>query len=214
MDNKSNTFNLFIEIRKTLRRKKITVKNNDIIVIASKYISNSQGRILDLNSIHVSKVGHKLSKKFKMDPRIVEVIIRESDTVFGGVHGYVITTFNGMLAPNAGIDKSNIINGSIVLYPYDPFLIAEQLRRNFFLEYRINVGIIVTDSRLLPARIGTTGIAISCAGINPIWDRRSDLDFKWKFVKSHNAGYCRQFIIYDKPHDGRRSRFKTAGNNS
>jgi len=183
MDNKKSTFNLFNEICKTLKRKKITVKNRDIIAIASKYIARAQGRVLDLNSINVSSMGDKLSKKFKINPKIAEAIFRESNVIFGGVNGYIMSAFNGMLVPNAGIDKSNITNGKIILYPYDPFSIAEQLRRNFFLKYLINVGIIITDSRLMPARIGTTGIAIACAGINPIWDRRSDLDLNGNSLK-------------------------------
>ncbi|MCY3976205.1 MAG: coenzyme F420-0:L-glutamate ligase [Thaumarchaeota archaeon] len=183
MNKKNHKFNLFKEIFTAFHLQKITIKNGDIIIISSKYISSAQGRALDLSSINVSIDGYKLSKKFKIIPEIAEIIIREADCIFGGVNGYVLTESNNMLAPNAGIDKSNIMNDKVILYPHDSFLIAQQLKRSFFLKYHVNVGIIITDSRLAPSRIGTTGIAIACAGMNPVWDRRSDIDLTGNKLK-------------------------------
>jgi F420-0:gamma-glutamyl ligase len=80
------------------------------------------------------------------------------------------------MAPNAGIDKSNAKKGKAILYPTDPYLIAEQIRRKVFLKLLIHVGVILVDSRLMPARIGTSGVAISCAGIEPVLDMRSKKD--------------------------------------
>ncbi len=64
------------------------------------------------------------------------------------------------------------------MYPSEPYLIAEQIKRKFFLDHNVHVGIIIVDSRLMPARVGTIGIAIACSGIEPVLDRRatSDLD--------------------------------------
>jgi len=80
------------------------------------------------------------------------------------------------MAPNAGIDKSNAKKGKAILYPTNPYLIAEQIRRKIFLKSLIHVGIILVDSRLMPARIGTSGVAISCAGVEPVLDMRSKKD--------------------------------------
>ena len=49
----------------------------------------------------------------------------------------------------------------MILYPEEPYLVAEQIRRKIFLKHLVHVGIIIVDSRLMPARVGTTGIAIS-----------------------------------------------------
>ncbi|MFB5615228.1 MAG: coenzyme F420-0:L-glutamate ligase, partial [Candidatus Nitrosomaritimum yanchengensis] len=109
-------------------------------------------------------------------PQIAEVILRESDKIFGGITGFVITSSDNIMAPNAGIDKSNAKKNQVILYHNKPYLIAEQIRRKIFLKFLIHVGIILVDSRLMPARIGTSGIAIACAGIEPVLDMRSQKD--------------------------------------
>ena len=83
---------------------------------------------------------------------------------------------DGILAPNAGIDKSNSKGTEIILYPNEPYKFAEELRRKIFLEYNLHVGIIIVDSRLMPTRIGTAGVAIACAGLEPTRDLRGEKD--------------------------------------
>ncbi|MFB5607129.1 MAG: coenzyme F420-0:L-glutamate ligase, partial [Candidatus Nitrosomaritimum yanchengensis] len=90
---------------------------------------------------------------------------------------------NNIMAPNAGIDKSNARKNQVILYPNKPYLIAEQIRRKIFLKFLIHVGIILVDSRLMPARIGTSGIAIACAGIEPVLDMRSQKDLDGNLLK-------------------------------
>jgi coenzyme F420-0:L-glutamate ligase len=81
-----------------------------------------------------------------------------------------------MIAPNAGIDKSNVPKGYVILYPRDPFGTAEKLRLKFLADLGIRVGIVIADSRLMPTRIGTTGFAIGCAGFEPVEDLRGKRD--------------------------------------
>lgn len=169
-------FDVFEVIENTLQKNNISLQNGDVLVISSKYISNSQGRLIDLKNVKASKQGIDLAKKFQIKPDIAEVIIRESDVIFGGVAGFVITSSDKIMAPNAGIDKSNTKLGKVILYPEEPYLIAEQIRRKIFLKHLVHVGIIIVDSRLMPARVGTTGVAISCAGIEPVTDMRAEKD--------------------------------------
>ena len=169
-------FDLYKTVLEALDKNKINLEDSDVLVISSKYISNSQGRIIDLSSVNPSEKGISLSKKFQLNPKIAEVIIRESDFIFGGISGFVITSADNIMAPNAGIDKSNAKKDKIILYPNEPYLIAEQLRRKIFLDLMIHVGVIIVDSRLMPSRVGTTGIAIACAGIEPVNDMRSQKD--------------------------------------
>ena len=177
-EKKTGKFDVFESLLEILEKNHMALKEEDIIVISTKYISNSQGRIVDADKIKTSKKGNEVSEKFQIKPEIAEIILRESDKIFGGIAGFVITSADNVMAPNAGIDKSNAKQGSIILYPNNPFLVAEQIRRKIFLKFLINVGIILVDSRLMPARIGTSGIAISCAGIEPVKDMRAknDLD--------------------------------------
>lgn len=177
-ERKNGKFDVFEALLETLEKNKIKLQSNDVLVISTKYISNSQGRIVNTNSIKVSKKGIETSKKFQMKPEIAEIILRETDKIFGGIAGFVITSAENIMAPNGGIDKSNAKKDHVILYPKNPFLLAEQIRRKIFLKFLIHVGVILVDSRLMPARVGTSGVAIACAGIEPVLDMRSknDLD--------------------------------------
>ena len=169
-------FDVFETLLETLEKNNTKLQDGDVLVISTKYISNSQGRIIELEKIRASDKGIEISKKFQLKPEIAEIIIRESDKIFGGIGGFVITSSDNIMAPNAGIDKSNVKKGSVILYPTNPYLIAEQIRRKIFLKLSIHVGIILVDSRLMPARIGTSGVAVACAGIEPVLDMREKKD--------------------------------------
>ena len=179
---KRGKFDIYTEIKKLIKKNGITLNEGDILVISSKYVSNSQGRILNHDRIKPSEKANELSKKFSINNELSEVIIRESDFIFGGVSGFVIASTDNIMAPNAGIDKSNSQN-ELILYPHNPYLVAEQIKRKFFLDYDIHVGIIIVDSRLMPARIGTIGIAIACSGIEPVLDRRGTKDLDGNVLK-------------------------------
>ena len=169
-------FDILEAIESSLQKNKIVLENGDVLVISSKYVSNSQGRLIDLEKVNASRDGMRLSEKFQIKPKIAEVILRESDVIFGGISGFVITSSDNIMAPNAGIDKSNAKKGKVILYPEEPYQIAEQIRRKIFLKYFVHVGVIIVDSRLMPARVGTTGVAIACAGIEPVNDMRAEKD--------------------------------------
>ena len=179
---KEGKFDLYTEIRKLVKENSISINEGDILVISSKYISISQGRILDHNSIKLSEKANELSGKFSINRKLSEAIVRESDVVFGGVSGFVITSSNNIMAPNAGIDKSNS-QVKLILYHNEPYLVAEQIKRKLFLDYNIHAGIIIVDSRLMPGRVGTTGVAIACSGIEPVLDRRATKDLDGNLLK-------------------------------
>ena len=175
-DRKEGNFDVFDALLETLEKNRVELQDEDVLVISTKYISNSQGRIVNTNNIKVSTIGSEVSRKFQIKPAIAEIILRESDRIFGGIAGFVITSSDNIMAPNAGIDKSNAKKDQVILYPKNPFLIAEQIKRKIFLKFSIHIGVILVDSRLMPARVGTTGVAISCAGIEPVLDLRSKKD--------------------------------------
>ena len=51
------------------------------------------------------------------------------------------------------------------------------------MDYNIHVGVIIADSRLMPARVGTIGVAIACSGIDPVLDRRGTKDIDGNALK-------------------------------
>jgi len=175
-ERKQGIFDIFKALQETLDKNNEKLQEGDILVISTKYISYSQGRILDISKIKTSEQGIDISKKYQLKPEIAEIIIRESDKIFGGIGGFVITSADNIMAPNAGMDRSNAKKGKAILYPHDSYLISEQIRRKIFLKMLVHVGIILVDSRLMPARIGTSGVAIACAGIEPVLDMRAKKD--------------------------------------
>jgi len=175
-ERKQETFDIFEALLETLEKNNAKLQYGDVLVISTKYISNSQGRIIDLSKIKTSEKGLEISKEYRLKPEIAEIIVRESDKIFGGIGGFVITSSDNIMAPNAGIDKSNAKKDKAILYPQNPYLISEQIRRQIFLKMLIHVGVILVDSRLMPARIGTSGVAIACAGIEPVLDMRAKKD--------------------------------------
>ncbi len=182
-ERKTEKFDVFEDLLKTLEHHRLNLQENDVLVISTKYISISQGRIVNSRNIKVSNKGFEISKKFQIKPKIAEIILRETDKIFGGLAGFVITASENIMAPNGGIDKSNAKKGHVILYPKNPFLIAEEIRRKVFLRFLVHIGVILVDSRLMPGRVGTSGVAISCAGIEPVLDLRSQKDLEGNPLK-------------------------------
>ena len=152
--------------------------DGDIVVVSSKYVSYSQGRLVDMGGVEVSEEAAALASGYSMVPALAELVLRESSRIVGGMPGFVMAeTADGLIAPNAGIDRSNG-GGTAVLYPEDPHGQAEVLRRSLLVRSGARVGVVISDSRLLPARAGTAGTAVACAGFDPVDDARGrpDLD--------------------------------------
>ena len=176
---KDEGFDLF----RTIVDSKFRFLADDILVISSKFVSMSERSLIDLKNVKVSKRARALASKFKMDEKIAQVTLQESDYVVSGIPGFLLTINDGMIAPNAGIDKSNCPQGKIVLYPKDSFKTANELRKKFLKKYGIKIGIVISDSRLMPTRIGCTGIAIGVSGFDPVDDERGKTDLYGKKLK-------------------------------
>ena len=161
---------------KAMKVADILPQNNDIIVLAESAVASAEGRIVDLESINPSEEAVELSKLYENDPRKMELIIRESDELFGGIPGIVITITKGVLSPSAGIDNSNAPEGHVVLLPEDPKKSAMKIREKLMKEYGYHIAVIIGDSRTQPLRLGCVGIALGCAGIEPVEDMRGYKD--------------------------------------
>ena len=160
----------------SLNRNSQKLLDNDILTISSKFVSLSEGRFVKLSDIPVSSFADKISKKYNINPNLSELIYRESDKIFSGSDGFVLTFKNGIILPNAGIDTSNIMIGYAILYPENPFKSAQYIKSELQKLFKINIPVVITDSRLTPSRIGTTGVAIASAGIDHIHDERGKTD--------------------------------------
>ncbi|MBU0577042.1 coenzyme F420-0:L-glutamate ligase [Patescibacteria group bacterium] len=128
-----------------------SVGEGDIIVIASKVLAFSQGRLVESADIK-------------------ELVKKEADVILDEGE-MVITLKNKILIPNAGIDNSNTPDGQAVLWPDDPFGSARGIRKELIGKFNLkNLGVLITDSHCQPLRAGTTGIAIGWAGFEGVQD--------------------------------------------
>jgi coenzyme F420-0:L-glutamate ligase/coenzyme F420-1:gamma-L-glutamate ligase len=166
-------------ILKALIENSIILEEKDIIVISEKIIATSQGRVVDLRKIEsVSEQAKELASKYKMDQRIVELVLKEATMVLGGVDGVLLAEINGILVANAGIDRSNSGGENfVVLLPADPQKTINNYRAIFMKEFNIKeFGVIMSDSRVQPLKKGTIGVAVVVSGFEPIEDCRGKED--------------------------------------
>lgn len=150
--------------------------SGDVVVVSSKFVAISEGRVVDLKSVLPSKVATNLSRQYKIPSELCELIIRESDEILGGVVGFILGAKEGMLSPNAGIDRSNIEPGRAVLYPRNPLESAAAMAEEMEFRRGIRVGVVISDSRLMPTRKGTTGVALASSGLKAVLDLRGKED--------------------------------------
>lgn len=169
-------FDLFHTIVQQINENGQRLSDGDILAVSSKFVSISQGSIVALDRIKPSEKALRIAEELSMDPRLAELVIRESDFIFSGVPGFILAVREGVIAPNAGIDRSNVQQGYAILHPREPFREAETLRRKFLAHLGKKVGVVITDSRLMPTRMGTIGIAVAAAGFEPVEDLRGRKD--------------------------------------
>jgi coenzyme F420-0:L-glutamate ligase/coenzyme F420-1:gamma-L-glutamate ligase len=154
--------------------------DGDILVLAQKIVSKSEGRRVLLADIDPSASAVRLAREVGKDPRLVELILRESSAVVRTAPGVIIVRHRlGIISANAGIDQSNIDHADgecALLLPEDPDLSARRLRQMLQQLFRKNLGVIVSDSMNRPWRLGTVGYAIGSAGVTVLDDRRGDTD--------------------------------------
>lgn len=153
-----------------------TLQDGDVLAVSSKYAAISQGRIISMDAVTVTPAAAALAERYQMNARMAQLVMQEADHIFGGIPGFLLTFKDGILSPNAGIDRSNIPNGYAVLFPEQPYRTAADIRRALRDRLGVDVGVILTDSWLMPGRLGTSGVALATAGFKPVQDERGKHD--------------------------------------
>jgi coenzyme F420-0:L-glutamate ligase / coenzyme F420-1:gamma-L-glutamate ligase len=148
----------------------------DILVLAETAVATAEGNVVRLDTVTPSPHAQELATTYHMDPRTVEVVLAESDSVVGGIPGFLLCMKHGTLLPNAGVDASNAPPGCIVPLPKDPDASAVRIRDEIARRCHVRIGVIVADSRTHAMRLGCSGVAIGCAGITSVIDDRGRSD--------------------------------------
>lgn len=188
-------FNLLQTLTTSLLAAGEHLLDGDVLAVSSKYTAISEGRIIMLSEVEVSEQASMLAARYQMNPTMAELVVKEADYIFGGIPGFLLTHKDGIISPNAGIDRSNIPSGFAVLFPDDPYASARAIRSAIREALSVDVGVILTDSWLMPGRIGTTGVALATAGFAPVQDERGKTDLFGNPMQVTRRGIADQLCV-------------------
>ena len=140
------------ELIKSLEENKISLEDSDVIVITQKIISKVEGRKIDINKEDIEEVIKNES---------LQIIRKRGETV-------IAKTKHGFICANAGIDKSNIEEGSALLLPEDPDKTSRDIRKKIEHKTGKKISVIICDTFGRAWRKGQTNVAIGSSGIEPL----------------------------------------------
>ncbi|HSF06757.1 MAG TPA: coenzyme F420-0:L-glutamate ligase [Methylomirabilota bacterium] len=145
------------------------LRGGDLIVVGQKVVSKAEGRLVQLADVHPSPAATTMAAQLGRDPRLVEVIFRESRRIVRMDRGVLIAeTHHGWVCANAGVDQSNVERDCVALLPEDPDRSARRLREDIRARAAVDVGVIVADTFGRPWREGLTNVAIGVSGMAPL----------------------------------------------
>jgi len=156
-------------IVETAARQSTPLIGGDLLVVSQKVVSKMEDRIVRLADVTPSPVALAMAAGLGRDPRLVEIILRESRRIVRMDQGILITeTHHGWVCANAGVDQSNMDVDSVALLPEDPDGSARALRDRIRTLAGVDVFVIIADTFGRPWREGLTNVAIGLAGLAPL----------------------------------------------
>jgi coenzyme F420-0:L-glutamate ligase / coenzyme F420-1:gamma-L-glutamate ligase len=170
-------------VLEALDRADIRLQEADILVFAQKVVSKVEGRLVNLATVKPSPYALELATQTDKDPRLLELVLRESKAVLRTRPGTIIVEHRlGFVCANAGIDHSNVAGEAsaqeewVLLLPEDPDASAQYLRKRLEEASRVHLGVLIIDSHGRAWRLGTVGVAIGVAGLPGLVDLRGQAD--------------------------------------
>jgi coenzyme F420-0:L-glutamate ligase/coenzyme F420-1:gamma-L-glutamate ligase len=166
-----------------LSQANILLQEGDILVLAQKIVSKAEGRWINLVSIQPSARAVELADNIEKDPRLVELILRESNQILRTRVGTIIVEHRlGFVCANAGIDHSNVAgegNSSeewVLLLPENPDGSSNLIRQKLESRSGVHLGVMIIDSHGRAWRQGVVGVAIGLSGLPGLVDMRGKDD--------------------------------------
>ncbi len=169
--------NLADILLKSLQETHVQLKSDDILVVAQKIVSKAEGRMINLATVKPSARAQNLAEESQKDPRVVELMLQESNGILRVRVGTIIVEHKlGFVCANAGIDHSNVIYNEkeehVLLLPQDPDQSARNIREQIQQKIGVKIGVMIIDSHGRAWRNGTVGICIGLSGIPALIDER------------------------------------------
>ena len=152
----------------------VEVGGEDVVVVSQKIVSKAEDRLVRLADVTPSPRARDLAERLAKEPEMVQLVLDESIQVLRAERGVLIVrTHHGLVCANAGVDRSNLPAGDLAcLLPLDPDASARRLRAAL----PGRPAVVVADSFGRAWRLGQADIAIGCAGLSPLHDRRGSPD--------------------------------------
>ena len=162
-------------ILESLRISKMTLLEGDILVVAQKIVSKSEGRYVKIADVVPSLEAKLLAESSGKDPRLVELIQKESKKIVRHRKGVIVTeNRQGVVMANSGIDRSNVEKDGnyeqVLLLPVNPDKSAANIRKGLYQKTNVNVALIINDSLGRAWRNGTIGTALGVSGLPSLLD--------------------------------------------
>ena len=159
----------------------IVPRDFDVVVVTQKIVSKAEGRRVRLHDVEPSSRALELAAALGKDPRMVEVVLRDSNDVVACGHGVLIAEHrSGHVMANAGVDRSNVGSSggdeAVLLLPLDPDASAAAIHRSLEERFGCRLAVVVSDSVGRAWRHGVAGIAIGAAGLPSLVDLRGAPD--------------------------------------
>lgn len=168
---------------RALLKNEIALQAGDILVVAQKIVSKSEGRLVNLREVVPSPQAVELARLTDKDERFVELVLRESRKVLRYRPGTLIVEHRlGFVCANAGIDHSNVEGpyGNpeewVLLLPENPDASARRIRNGLKERSGVSIGVLIIDSHGRAWRLGTVGVCIGVAGVPALVDLRGHPD--------------------------------------
>ena len=158
----------------------------DILVVTQKIVSKAEGQLVDLATVTPSAFAAEIAKAQEKDPRVVEVVLRETKRVVKMDQRTIICeTHHGLICAHAGVDESNVEGeGTVALLPADADESARGLRNAIRELTGVEVAVIISDTFGRPWREGLINVAIGVAGLEPLKDYRGLPDTEGHVLKA------------------------------
>ncbi len=146
------------------------LEDGDALIVTQRIVSKAEGRVRPLDEFEPSAFARDYAERLDKDPRLVEVVLRESTRIVRQVGGVLITqTRHGFICANAGVDGSNVGGQDLVsLLPVDPDASCRRIRDAARERLGVEIAVVMTDTFGRPWREGHTNIAIGVAGMRPM----------------------------------------------
>jgi coenzyme F420-0:L-glutamate ligase/coenzyme F420-1:gamma-L-glutamate ligase len=140
-----------------------TLADGDVVVVTQKIVSKAEGRLVPVDH------DDPAAKVALVEAESVRVLRRRGDLL-------ITETRHGFVCANAGIDLSNVAEGTAALLPVDADRSARRIRAGLGRRLGVEVGVVISDTFGRTWRQGVTDVAIGCAGVAAVLDLRGTTD--------------------------------------